>query len=138
MQRDIANLKAALEDVEVADAFMPVVAPASIEVDMGNEHYASSEELLFALAAAMREEYQAIIDAGFQLQVDDAWVPALWDHDPSLDMDTYLRHCMSRIDALNHALAGLPQERIRYHLCWGSWHGPHAFDIPSQTSSTSC
>jgi 5-methyltetrahydropteroyltriglutamate--homocysteine methyltransferase len=130
VQRDIANLKAALEDVEVADAFMPVVAPASIEVDMGNEHYTSSEELLFALAAAMREEYQAIIDAGFQLQVDDAWVPALWDHDPSLDMDTYLRHCMSRIDALNHALAGLPQERIRYHLCWGSWHGPHAFDIP--------
>jgi 5-methyltetrahydropteroyltriglutamate--homocysteine methyltransferase len=130
VRRDVANLKAALEGVDVTDVFMPAVAPASIEVNMGNEHYASSDELVWALAEAMREEYQAILDAGFQLQVDDAWVPALWDHDPSLDMDTYRRYCISRIEALNHALAGLPQERIRYHLCWGSWHGPHAHDIP--------
>ena len=75
VQRDIANLKAALDGVEVADAFMPVVAPASAEVDMGNEHYATQEELLWALADALREEYRAIVDAGFQLQVDDAWIP---------------------------------------------------------------
>ena len=130
VQRDIANLKAALEGVEVADAFMPAVAPASIEVDMANEYDSTQDELLWALADAMREEYRAIIEAGFQLQVDDAWVPALWDHDPNLDKETYRRFCKSRIEALNHALEGLPQERIRYHLCWGSWHGPHASDIP--------
>ena len=87
VERDIANLRAALEGVDVADAFMPVVAPASAEVDMGNEHYDTQEELLWALADALREEYRAIIDAGFQLQVDDAWIPALWDHDPGLDLE---------------------------------------------------
>jgi 5-methyltetrahydropteroyltriglutamate--homocysteine methyltransferase len=130
VERDIANLKAALDGVEVAGAFMPAVAPASAEVDMGNEHYATQEELLWALAAALREEYRAIIDAGFQLQVDDAWIPALWDHDPSLDLETYRAYCHTRVEALNHALEGLPEERVRYHLCWGSWHGPHATDIP--------
>ena len=129
VERDIANLKAALEGVEVVDVFMPAVAPASAEVDMGNEHYATQDELLWALADALREEYRAIVDAGFQLQVDDAWIPALWNQDPSLDLETYKRHCRSRIEALNHALAGLPEDRIRYHLCWGSWHGPHATDI---------
>ncbi len=130
VERDIANLKKALAGVDVVDAFMPVVAPASAEVDMGNEHYATQDELLWALADALREEYRAIVDAGFQLQVDDAWIPALWDHDPSLDLDTYRSFCRTRIEALNHALRGLPTERIRYHLCWGSWHGPHATDIP--------
>jgi 5-methyltetrahydropteroyltriglutamate--homocysteine methyltransferase len=130
VERDIANLKAALEDVDVADAFLPVVAPASAEVDMGNEHYSTQEELLWALADALREEYRAIIDAGFMLQVDDAWIPALWDHDPSLDLETYGAYCRTRVEALNHALEDLPVERVRYHLCWGSWHGPHATDIP--------
>jgi 5-methyltetrahydropteroyltriglutamate--homocysteine methyltransferase len=130
VERDIANLKAALDGVDVADAFMPAVAPASAEVDMGNEHYATQEELLWALADALRDEYRSIVDAGFQLQVDDAWIPALWDHDPSLDLETYLAYCRTRVEALNHALDGLPEERVRYHLCWGSWHGPHATDIP--------
>jgi 5-methyltetrahydropteroyltriglutamate--homocysteine methyltransferase len=130
VQRDIENLKAALEGADVADVFMPVVAPASAEVDMGNEHYATQEELLWALAEALHEEYRAIIDAGFQLQVDDAWIPALWDHEPDLDLETYRAYCRTRVEALNHALEGLPEERVRYHLCWGSWHGPHATDIP--------
>ena len=130
LERDLANLRAALDGVDVADAFMPAVAPASAEVDMGNEHYATQEELLWALAGALRDEYRAIVDAGFQLQVDDAWIPALWDHEPGLDLETYRAFCLTRIEALNHALAGLPEERVRYHLCWGSWHGPHATDIP--------
>jgi 5-methyltetrahydropteroyltriglutamate--homocysteine methyltransferase len=130
VDRDIANLKAALEGLEVADVFMPAVAPASAEVDMANEHYATQGELLWAIADVLREEYGAILDAGFQLQVDDAWIPALWDRDPGLDLDTYRAFCRTRIEALNHALAGLPVERVRYHLCWGSWHGPHASDIP--------
>jgi 5-methyltetrahydropteroyltriglutamate--homocysteine methyltransferase len=96
---------------------------------MGNEHYATQDELLWALADALKDEYERIIDAGFQLQVDDAWIPALWDHDPGLDLETYRRFCQTRIEALNHALKGLPTERVRYHLCWGSWHGPHATDI---------
>jgi 5-methyltetrahydropteroyltriglutamate--homocysteine methyltransferase len=130
VERDIANLKVAVEGSDVVDVFMPAVAPASAEVDMGNEHYATQEELLWALAEALREEYRLIVDSGFQLQVDDAWIPALWDHDPSLDLATYRRFCESRIEALNHALGGLPEDRVRYHLCWGSWHGPHATDIP--------
>ena len=130
LQRDIANLKAAVEGLDVADVFMPAGAPASAEVDMGNEHYPTQEELLWALADALREEYRLIIDAGFQLQVDDAWIPALWDHEPDLDLETYRAYCRTRIEALNHALAGLPEDRVRYHLCWGSWHGPHATDIP--------
>ena len=130
LERDIANLKAALEGVDVTDVFMPAVAPASAEVDMGNEHYETQDELLWALAEALREEYRLIVEAGFQLQVDDAWIPALWNQRPDLDLETYRSFCASRIEALNHALAGLPEDRIRYHLCWGSWHGPHATDIP--------
>ncbi len=130
VERDIASLQAAVEGLDVVDVFMPAVAPASAEVDMGNEHYSTQEELLRALADALREEYLAIVDAGFQLQVDDAWIPALWNHEPELDLETYKTHCRSRIEALNHALRGIPEERVRYHLCWGSWHGPHATDIP--------
>jgi 5-methyltetrahydropteroyltriglutamate--homocysteine methyltransferase len=130
VQRDIANLKAALEGTDVVDAFMPAVAPASIEIDFGNEHYDSQEDLLYAIADALREEYRLILDAGFQLQVDDAWIPALWDREPGLELDEYRRFAAIRIDALNHALEGLPEERVRYHLCWGSWHGPHAHDVP--------
>jgi 5-methyltetrahydropteroyltriglutamate--homocysteine methyltransferase len=130
VERDVANLKAALDGLDVADVFMPAVAPASAEVDMGNEHYATQEELVYALADALREEYRLIVDAGFQLQVDDAWIPALWNQDPDLDLETYRRFCRTRVEALNHALEGIPEERVRYHLCWGSWHGPHATDIP--------
>jgi 5-methyltetrahydropteroyltriglutamate--homocysteine methyltransferase len=130
VERDIANLKAALDGLEVTDVFMSAVAPASAEVDMGNEHYATQEELLWGLADALREEYRAIVDAGFQLQVDDAWIPALWDHEPDLDLETYRAYGRSRVEALNHALDGIPEERVRYHVCWGSWHGPHATDIP--------
>jgi len=130
VQRDIANLKDALRDNPALEAFMPVVAPASIEVGLGNEYYATHDELMRALADTIRQEYKAIIDAGFILQVDDAWVPAAWDRSPEFDLDSYRRYAQESIDVLNHALDGLPEDRIRYHLCWGSWHGPHANDIP--------
>ena len=130
VQRDIANLQAALQEVQVAEAFYPSVAPASIEVGVGNEHYASGRDLLDALVRAMREEYLAIVDAGFVLQVDDAWIPALWDHEADIEWETYRAFCIERIDALNQALEGIPEDRIRYHICWGSWHGPHSADIP--------
>ena len=130
VQRDIANLQDALRDNPALEAFMPVVAPASIEVGLGNEYYSTHDELMRALADAMRQEYKAIIDAGVILQVDDAWVPAAWDRSPEFDLDSYRRYAQESIDVLNHALDGLPEDRIRYHLCWGSWHGPHANDIP--------
>jgi 5-methyltetrahydropteroyltriglutamate--homocysteine methyltransferase len=130
IQRDIANLRAALADYPGTEAFLPVVAPASIEVGLANEYYASHDDLMRALAEALRDEYRAVIDAGFIVQVDDAWVPANWDRNPDYDLDSYRRYAADSIDVLNHALAGLPADRIRYHLCWGSWHGPHANDIP--------
>ncbi|HEY3882369.1 MAG TPA: cobalamin-independent methionine synthase II family protein [Trebonia sp.] len=138
VQRDIANLTAALASLgdpgapgaPGREAFLPAVAPASIVVALENEYYGSEDELLRALAGVLREEYRAIVDAGFILQVDDAWVPANWDRNPAYDMDSYRRYAAASIDVLNHALDGLPADRVRYHLCWGSWHGPHANDVP--------
>jgi 5-methyltetrahydropteroyltriglutamate--homocysteine methyltransferase len=113
-----------------AEAFITTTAPASLEPYRRNEYYKSQEEFVFALAEAMRTEYQTIVDAGFILQIDDAWLAALWDRiGIQMGLDAYRKYCEMRIEALNHALRGLPEERIRYHLCWGSWHGPHAFDI---------
>jgi 5-methyltetrahydropteroyltriglutamate--homocysteine methyltransferase len=134
VQRDIANLKAALAGIQAGgqdrEAFLPVVAPASLLVGLLDEHYRSQDDLLRALADALREEYRAVVDAGFLLQVDDAWVPAAWDRNPDYDLDGYRRYAAASIEVLNHALGGLPADRIRYHLCWGSWHGPHANDVP--------
>ena len=131
LDRDIANLHAALEGHDEVQAFMPVVAPASAYW-LRNEHYASEEEFVHGLADALREEYRAIVDSGFLLQVDDAVLMHEWDSMLSLGQtdEDYRRWAQLRVDALNHALEGLPPERIRYHVCWGSWHGPHAFDPP--------
>jgi 5-methyltetrahydropteroyltriglutamate--homocysteine methyltransferase len=112
------------------EAFITSTAPSSLEPYRRNEYYKSQEEFVFALAEAMRSEYEAIVAAGFILQIDDAWLPALWDRiGMKMGLDAFRRYCEVRIEALNHALRGLPEDRIRYHLCWGSWHGPHAFDI---------
>jgi 5-methyltetrahydropteroyltriglutamate--homocysteine methyltransferase len=129
--RDIANFKAALDGQDVVDAFLPVVAPASAYW-LHNEYYDSEEEFVFALADALHEEYKAIVDSGLLLQVDDAVL--MHEADTMMSRgesyDDYRRWAELRVRALNHALEGLPEERIRYHICWGSWHGPHAFDPP--------
>ncbi|MBV8083365.1 MAG: cobalamin-independent methionine synthase II family protein [Chloroflexi bacterium] len=131
VQRDIANFREALEGQSVAEAFMPVVAPASIEPGRPNAYYGSEEEYVYAIASAMAVEYRAIVDAGFVVQIDDAWIPALWDLlSQDMSLDDYKRRCRLRIEALNHALHGIPADRVRYHLCWGSWHGPHVSDVP--------
>jgi 5-methyltetrahydropteroyltriglutamate--homocysteine methyltransferase len=112
------------------EAFITTTAPASLEPYRRNEYYKTEEEFVFALAEAMRSEYERIVAAGFILQIDDAWLPALWDRiGIRMGLDAFRKYCEMRIEALNHALRGLPEDRIRYHLCWGSWHGPHAFDI---------
>ncbi|HEV8680341.1 MAG TPA: cobalamin-independent methionine synthase II family protein [Stellaceae bacterium] len=127
--RDIANFKAALAASGVAEGFMTSVAPGSA-YRIGNTYYEKDEEFLYACAEALREEYKAIVDAGLILQLDDPATATGWDMiDPEPDVADYRNFTMRRIAALNHALRGLPKERIRYHLCWGSWHGPHVTDI---------
>jgi 5-methyltetrahydropteroyltriglutamate--homocysteine methyltransferase len=129
LKRDIDNLKAALEGISVADAFLPVVAPASV-FWLRNEYYKTDEEFVYAVADALRTEYQTIVDSGLLLQVDDAVLVHEYDSILSRggSVDDYRRWAQVRIDALKHALRGIPEDRIRYHVCWGSWHGPHAYD----------
>jgi 5-methyltetrahydropteroyltriglutamate--homocysteine methyltransferase len=127
LAREIALLKESARDEEV---FLTSTAPASLEVYRRNEYYASDEEYVYAIAEAMRVEYQTIIDAGIILQVDDAWLPALWDRiGMQMGLEAFRKRSIMRVEALNHALRGLPADQIRYHLCWGSWHGPHAYDL---------
>ena len=128
--RDIGNFKAALANVKVEEAFMPVVAPASFLREAHNEYYPTEEAYVYAIADALRQEYQAIVDAGFILQVDDAVLATMWVVMEPEGLAAYRRWAELRIEALNHALEGLPTDRVRYHLCWGSWPGPHVTDIP--------
>jgi 5-methyltetrahydropteroyltriglutamate--homocysteine methyltransferase len=132
LQRDVANLQAALADADVVDGFMPVVAPGTAVVNHRNEFYASDEECVFAFAEALREEYRAITDAGLLLQIDDPGLVTQFDTmlAKGRSADDYRRWARLQIEALNCALRDLPEDRIRYHVCWGSWHGPHVGDVP--------
>ena len=131
VKRDIANLKGALAKVNVTGAFLPVVAPASALPNAKNEHYPDEESLLSALADCLHQEYKAVIDGGLYLQVDDAFLPYMHEKMvPPMKEGKYRAWAQLRIDALNRALKGIPAERSRYHICWGSWNGPHAFDVP--------
>ena len=131
VQRDIANVKAAAAAVDVTDTFLPVVAPASALPEAENLHYPDEESLVFALAEALGEEYRAIVEAGLIVQIDDAFLPYMYERMvPPATMAEYRRWAGLRIDALNHALRGIPRERARYHICWGSWNGPHMHDVP--------
>jgi 5-methyltetrahydropteroyltriglutamate--homocysteine methyltransferase len=133
VQRDIDAFKAALKNAgkDPSDAFMCVLAPGWLEHFFHNEHYPNDEAYLFALADAMRNEYKAVIDAGFVLQIDDPALPDTYDMIvPAPPIDEYRKFAAVRVDALNHALRGLPEDRIRFHVCWGSWHGPHTHDLP--------
>ena len=131
VQSDIATFKAALAGVSPAEAFIPAVAPGTIELQRRNIYYPTDEAYLFAIAEAMREEYRAIVDAGFVLQLDDPRVVTQYGMpDPAPSIVDYRKFAELRVDAINHALAGIPSDRVRYHLCWGSWHGPHVTDVP--------
>jgi 5-methyltetrahydropteroyltriglutamate--homocysteine methyltransferase len=131
VQRDIANFKAALAGVQVEEAFMPVVAPSSVLPDRKDEYYKGEEDWLEAVTAAMRTEYRMIIDAGFILQIDDARAATAYDRMvPPASFEDYKRWLAKFVESLNHALEGIPEERVRYHVCWGSWPGPHVSDVP--------
>ncbi|MGL3805291.1 cobalamin-independent methionine synthase II family protein [Paeniglutamicibacter sp. R2-26] len=127
---DIKNLKTAMAATGTDEGFLAALSPASC-ARLANDYYTNDEEYLFAAADAMREEYKAILDAGLTLQIDDPSLAESWDQvNPEPSLEDYLKFLELRVEATNHALRGLPAERIRLHVCWGSWHGPHTTDIP--------
>jgi len=131
LQQDIANFKAALKSAGVAEGFLPVAAPASVIPDRRNEYYKSDEDMLEAIADAMRVEYRAIVDAGLLLQLDDARAAVTYDRMvPPAGFGDYRRWLEQQMEVLNHAIEGIPRDQIRYHVCWGSWPGPHTSDVP--------
>ena len=130
VRADVENLRAALRGVRVEEVYLPAVAPGTIEHWLRNEHYPSDEAYLFAIADAMRDEYLAIVDAGFVLQIDDPDLADAWQIHPQMSVGEYRKFAGLRIDALNYALRDIPTDRVRFHMCWGSYHGPHRVDIP--------
>jgi 5-methyltetrahydropteroyltriglutamate--homocysteine methyltransferase len=132
LQQDLDNIRVALGGKGENDAFVPLVSPTSLESLQPNEYYKTAEEYAWALAAAMKEEYEAAARAGFIVQVDDPGIWVLWDFwfAQSRTFEEFRRFAQARVEMLNFALADIPQEQIRYHVCWGSWHGPHSTDAP--------
>jgi 5-methyltetrahydropteroyltriglutamate--homocysteine methyltransferase len=131
LKRDMDNFNAALRQTKVAEAFLPVAAPASVIPDRKNEYYATDEDCLRAIGEAMRTEYRMIVEAGFLLQLDDARAAVTYDRMvPPASLADYRDWVALHVDVLNHAIEGIPPERIRYHVCWGSWPGPHTTDVP--------
>jgi 5-methyltetrahydropteroyltriglutamate--homocysteine methyltransferase len=132
IKREISIYQAALTAAGGADeAFICVFAPGWLDHHIFDEYYRDDEKFVFALAGALRDEYRAVVDAGFILQIDDPGIADSWDMiRPEPSLAEYRRYLQVRVDALNHALDGLPEDRIRHHFCWGSWHGPHTHDLP--------
>jgi 5-methyltetrahydropteroyltriglutamate--homocysteine methyltransferase len=130
VKRDLDNFKSALANVSATEAFVPAIAPGTVALQRRNAYYKSDEEFLFAIAEALAPEYQAIVEAGFVLQIDDPRMVTEYDTmEPEPSIAEYQKLANVRVDAINHAIAGLPADRIRYHVCWGSWHGPHSTDV---------
>jgi 5-methyltetrahydropteroyltriglutamate--homocysteine methyltransferase len=134
LAQEITAFKAAIARAgrPVDETFFCVIAPGWLDHFIYNEYYKTDEEFIFALADALREEYLAIVNAGFILQIDDPGLVDWWDMlKPALSVDDYRnKFAKLRVEAINHALKGIPEDRVRYHLCWGSWHGPHTHDLP--------
>ncbi len=133
VRKDLELFRSALAEsgVQPEETFMCVLAPGWLEHFFLNEYYPTDEEYIFALADAMKHEYKAIVDAGFILQIDDPALPDTYDMIvPNPSIEDYRKFAAVRVDALNQALRGLPEDRVRYHICWGSWHGPHTHDLP--------
>ncbi|MGP0091188.1 MAG: epoxyalkane--coenzyme M transferase [Xanthobacteraceae bacterium] len=131
IQRDIQDLASAVRGARVEEAFMTAVSPATLQI-LPNEYYKSPEDYTWALAEAIREEYKAIVEAGFILQIDDPALVDIYDWWFSLndDLAGYRKWAEFQVEAVNHALQGIPEDRVRFHICWGSWHGPHEGDVP--------
>ncbi|MBI4524655.1 MAG: cobalamin-independent methionine synthase II family protein [Deltaproteobacteria bacterium] len=130
VRTEIEHLKAALQGLHVEEAFLPAVAPGTLEHWMKNDYYPNDEAYLYAIADAMHDEYKAIVDAGFILQIDDPDLADAWQMNSHMSVAEYRKYAELRIHALNHALRDIPPEGVRFHMCWGSYHGPHKYDIP--------
>lgn len=130
LRQELEDFGAALQGVKTAEAFLPANTPGTVEHWLRNEHYRSEEEFVYAIAEALRDEYKAIVDAGFLLQIDDPDLPDAWQMYPDMSVREYRKYATLRVDAINHALRGIPREKVRLHVCWGSFHGPHRSDIP--------
>jgi len=129
IRADIRNLKAAMAAAGAAEGFLTAISPQTVELLMPNEHYATQEEYLQALADGLHDEYQAITEAGLILQIDDPGLAHAWQKDTSWSIEECRRYCERRIEVLNYALRDCPAEQVRLHFCWGSYHGPHATDL---------
>jgi 5-methyltetrahydropteroyltriglutamate--homocysteine methyltransferase len=131
VELDIANLKAAAANTGAREAFMPSPSPGIISIRIPNQYYPSEEAYLYALADVLKEEYRAIVEAGFLLQVDAPDI-AMGRHLFFYDLpDSDFRKAIQlRTEALNHALEGIPEESVRFHVCWGNNEGPHTRDVP--------
>ena len=130
LQADIDNFNVGLKGSTPNETFLPAITPGTVEHWLKNEYYPTTEEFLFAVADALAIEYKGIVDAGFLLQIDDPDLPDAWQIHPEMNVADYRKFADLRVDALNHALKEIPEESIRFHTCWGSYHGPHQFDIP--------
>ena len=134
IKQDIENFKAALKDTKVEEAFLPVAAPMSARGLWINSHYPNEDAVATALADALKDEYRAIVDAGFLIQLDDAFLAHEYDRLlGEMSQKDVHKYCEGRIGLLNYALEGIPEDRVRYHVCWGSWNAPHTTDIPLKT-----
>jgi 5-methyltetrahydropteroyltriglutamate--homocysteine methyltransferase len=130
LQTDIDNFKAALQGVDVEEAFLPAAAPGMVSADRPNEYYKSREEMLYATAEALRDEYIGIVDAGFVLQLDAPDIPMSYPrkmHEWS--RAEYLKDVELLVEVTNHSLAGIPPEMVRFHVCWGNYEAPHHYDV---------
>src|SRR5262245_37929446 len=133
LQRDIDNFKNALKSVRVVEGFLPVAAPSSAIPDRKNEYYPSEEKLVEAIGKAMHVEYKQIVDNGLLVQIDDARAAVTYDRMvPPGSFKDYRKWVARHMDVLNEATEGIPTEKIRYHVCWGSWPGPHTTDVAAR------
>jgi len=130
LNAEIADFNAGLQGQKYLEAFLPAVAPGTIEHWMKNDYYPNDEAYLAAIADAMHEEYKAIADAGFLLQIDDPDLPDGWQFMSKMSVPEYRKYALLRVEALNHGLRDIPPDRVRFHTCWGSYHGPHKYDVP--------
>jgi 5-methyltetrahydropteroyltriglutamate--homocysteine methyltransferase len=129
VQRDIDNLKAALAGVEAEDAFLPAISPADVEFWNRNAYYATDEEYLTAIADALHQEYSAIVEAGLLVQIDDPRLVTYYAMKPDASVEECRRWAELRVEVLNHALRGLPRDRIRFHTCYSINMGPRVHDM---------
>ncbi len=129
-ESDIANLKSALATVHVEDAFLPSPSPGILAMRIPNQYYPSEEAYLHALAGVLQDEYRAVVDAGLLLQIDAPDVAMAWDRQQWDSLDDFRRAVAVRVEALNSALEGIPEDRIRFHVCWGNQERPHTGDVP--------